>query len=315
MNISAIIPTYNRRALVSRAIESVLAQTVPVNEIIVVDDGSTDGTAEAVQSQFGPRVMVLRQANGGVSAARNHGIHAARGEWIAFLDSDDSWLPTKIALQLQALAACGDACGMCFTDSIYDGDADKKVSVFQETGIQSAARFGTIADPLAFLASGWNPFIAPTLLLRRSLLCEGRGFDEALFIGEDHDLIFRLSFKTKFCFVAEPLTRVDRDPSRGVGLCNLIASRDDRKYDSLQRLYAKWLATPELTGSAYQPRIRELLRRTYYSSTAAKIHDLRVGPAVRTIAGLRELGDSYSSIISTLVRNKVKKFRRSRVPA
>ena len=146
-------------------------------------------------------------------------------------------------------------------------------------------------------------------------MCEVRGLDEALFIGEGHDLVFRLSFKTKFCFVAEPLTRVDRNPSRGVLLCNLIASREGRKCDSLPGLYAKWLVIPELTGSAYQPCIRELLRRTYYSSTAAKIHDLRAGPAVRTIAGLRELGDSYSPIISTLVRNKVTKFRRNRVPA
>ena len=315
MRISVLIPTYNRLQQTIRAIDSVLAQTVPVDEIIVVDDGSTDGSGEAIREQYGARVTVVQQENGGVSAARNRGIREAQGDWIAFLDSDDSWLPTKIALQLQALAACGDACAVCFTDSIYDGDPDKKVSVFQEAGIQSAARFGTIADPLAFLASGWNPFLAPTLLLRRSLLCEVRGFDEALFIGEDHDLVFRLSFKTKFCFVAEPLTRVDRNPSRGVGLFNLIATRDDRKYDSLQRLYAKWLAAPELTGSAYQPGIRELLRRTYYSSAAAKIHDLRVGPAVRTIAGLRELGDSYSSIISTLIRNKVEKFRRSRVPA
>jgi hypothetical protein len=83
----------------------------------------------------------------------------------------------------------------------------------------------------------------------------------------------------------------------------------------LAALARQWLAIPELTGSAYQPCIRELLRRTYYSSTAAKIHCLRVGPAVRTIAGVWELGDSYSSIISSLVLNKVKKFRRSRVPA
>jgi len=102
MNLSAILPTYNRRALISRAVESVLAHTVPVNEIIAVDDGSTDGTAEAVQSQFGPRVMVLWQPNAEVSEARNHGIHAARGEWIAFLDSDDSWLPSNSAV----LSAC-----------------------------------------------------------------------------------------------------------------------------------------------------------------------------------------------------------------
>src|SRR5437870_1765768 len=95
MNVSAIIPTFNRRAYIRRAIDSVLEQTVPVDEIIIVDDGSTDGTAESVEGWYGSRVRVIRQENAGVSGARRRGIQEARGRWIAFLDSDDEWTPER----------------------------------------------------------------------------------------------------------------------------------------------------------------------------------------------------------------------------
>jgi glycosyltransferase involved in cell wall biosynthesis len=96
--VSAVIPAYNAELTIADAVKSVLAQTSEVAEIIVVDDGSSDRTAE-VAASF-PRTRVIRQPNGGVGAARNAGIHAASGEWIAFLDSDDAWLPTKTEIQL-----------------------------------------------------------------------------------------------------------------------------------------------------------------------------------------------------------------------
>lgn len=102
MKISAVIPAYNAERFVADAIESILSQTVPVDEIIVVDDGSTDKTAE-VASRF-ERTRVIRQANAGQGAARNTGIKAASGEWIAFLDADDVWLPEKMASELECIA-------------------------------------------------------------------------------------------------------------------------------------------------------------------------------------------------------------------
>lgn len=101
MTISVVIPCYNRAGILGRAIRSALAQTVAPEEIVVVDDGSGDGSADVARS-FGERVRVIEQANGGAAAARNRGIEAARGEWIAFLDSDDEWHPEKLALQLAA---------------------------------------------------------------------------------------------------------------------------------------------------------------------------------------------------------------------
>lgn len=97
MQISVVIPSYNRRHTLERALQSVFDQTSTVDEIILVDDGSTDGSSDMVKQQF-PRVNVLCQPNLGVSAARNRGIASARFEWIALLDSDDSWIPRKIEL-------------------------------------------------------------------------------------------------------------------------------------------------------------------------------------------------------------------------
>ena len=102
LSVSVIIPAYNAGLHIARAIESVLAQTREADEIVVVDDGSTDNTAAEV-SRLGDRVRYIHQENAGVSAARNAGVRAARGNWIAFLDADDEWLPNKLQLQLEAL--------------------------------------------------------------------------------------------------------------------------------------------------------------------------------------------------------------------
>jgi glycosyltransferase involved in cell wall biosynthesis len=115
--VSVVIPTYNRAALLPEAVDSVLAQTYPALEVVLVDDGSRDDTAEVVRTRYGadPRVRYFFQANAGVSAARNRGIREARGEFVALLDSDDVWYPHKLALQVAALRALPDA-GMIWTD-------------------------------------------------------------------------------------------------------------------------------------------------------------------------------------------------------
>src|SRR5262249_48156267 len=115
--VSVIIPTFDRSAWVGEAIASVLAQTYPHLELIVVDDGSHDATPEVVQA-FGPALTYIRQARAGVSAARNRGVAASRGALVAFLDSDDLWLPGKIAAQV-ALLQQQPHVQACYTDEIW----------------------------------------------------------------------------------------------------------------------------------------------------------------------------------------------------
>ncbi|HTN74933.1 MAG TPA: glycosyltransferase family A protein [Pirellulaceae bacterium] len=113
--ITALIPCYNRQATIARAIESVLAQTIPVTEILVIDDGSRDDSA-AVAAAFGQPVRVIRTLNNGAAVARNNGLSEAQGEWIAFLDSDDYWHPHKLELQLAAAERYPDA-NLIFCDT------------------------------------------------------------------------------------------------------------------------------------------------------------------------------------------------------
>ena len=115
--VSVVAPAFERREVLPRALDSVVAQTYGDWELIVVDDGSTDGTAEMVKQDY-PDVHLVVQENHGVSAARNAGIAQARGEWIAFLDSDDAWLPEKLERQMKALEA-HPGHRLCHTEEIW----------------------------------------------------------------------------------------------------------------------------------------------------------------------------------------------------
>lgn len=98
MRISVVVPTFNRAHTFPRALDSILCQSLPATEIIVVDDGSQDDTADLIRHRY-PQVRYLWQPNGGVSSSRNRGIGASGGDWIAFLDSDDAWFPDKLMAQ------------------------------------------------------------------------------------------------------------------------------------------------------------------------------------------------------------------------
>ena len=116
-NISVVIPTYNRRKTIGRSIDSVLNQTLFPSEIIVVDDGSTDGTCDYIQSNF-PSIRLLQQPNKGVSSARNMGIRSSNSDWVALLDSDDEWFPQKLEKQVMTLSQSPDI-KFCHTEEIW----------------------------------------------------------------------------------------------------------------------------------------------------------------------------------------------------
>ncbi len=115
--VTVIIPTFNRISLLRRALESVVGQSLPATQIVVVDDGSTDQTSEMLASDF-PQVDYVHQANQGVSAARNSGLQKAHQPWIAFLDSDDEWLPEKLEKQMCSLEENPDFL-FCHTQEIW----------------------------------------------------------------------------------------------------------------------------------------------------------------------------------------------------
>jgi glycosyltransferase involved in cell wall biosynthesis len=192
--VSVIIPTYNRAALVAEAVASVKAQTYRDFEIIVVDDGGTDGTFEALAADTAIRVQrhTYRQ---GVAAARNLGVAAARGEWLAFLDSDDLWQPTKLARQMALLSGCKDL-SLCQTDEIW---VRRGVRVNKPLGHRKVA--GRI-----FLPSLERCMISPSaVIVHRRLFEDHGGFDETLAAAEDYDLWLRLTWRYEVGLVDEPL--------------------------------------------------------------------------------------------------------------
>ena len=192
--ISVVIPTQNRRELISRAIDSVRAQTRPAGEIIVVDDGSTDDTARFVAETY-PDVRVLRQENRGVSAARNAGIRAAEGELIAFLDSDDEWLPRKLERQIQAMETSPGAL-FCHTNEIWvrNGRRVNPMKKHEKFG----GRIFEKALPLCVISPS-------SVLVDRLLFDEVGLFDESLPACEDYDLWLRVCARFPVLFVDEPL--------------------------------------------------------------------------------------------------------------
>ncbi len=211
--VSVIIPTWNRAELIEKSIRSVLDQTLPVLEVLVCDDGSTDNTEEIVMSIGDDRIKWLGGARGGRPAIpRNRGIVASKGEWLAFLDSDDEWLPDKLRKQL-ALAenlGCRAVCSNAHRVIINKGVTDKFLKWESERL--------TFHDLLSV-----NKVICSSTLLHKSLFENIYGFpeEENFKVGEDYALWLRVATLTDFAFVSEPLV-IYRDDAANSVRCDLV---------------------------------------------------------------------------------------------
>jgi glycosyltransferase involved in cell wall biosynthesis len=193
--VSVVIPAYNAEAFIAESVQSVLDQTVQDFEVIVVDDGSKDGTRGALAA-FGDRIRVHRQPNGGVARARNTGVGLARGAWIAFLDADDVWLPHKLERQLAAGSS-----PMSFTDrwniGVLNGLPEKQSEC-------TPMRGGDLFVPLLLES---NFITSTSVMIRRALFEQLGGFYTGLNGTEDWDLWIRVAEKHPITFIDEPLVR------------------------------------------------------------------------------------------------------------
>lgn len=211
--ITAIVPTYNRAATLGQALASIFAQTRVPDEVLVVDDGSTDETA-AVVGRFPGATLLRLGRNGGAAAARNAGIRAARGELLAFLDSDDAWLPHKLERQLP----CFDDPGLdllCTGIAVQERDGRRRNHVAARAPSAGAWSF---ADFQAY------PFCPTTWLVRRSLFAQEGAFDETLGNAEDLDFLARVSHR-RIDAVPEPLAlKFNRQDSLDASLERTAAS-------------------------------------------------------------------------------------------
>lgn len=297
--VSVVIPTFNRGEFVVNALESVFAQTYQDYEVIVVDDGSTDDTRDKLRPYM-ERIRYFYQKNQGASAARNKGIEVARGEWISTLDSDDVWLPTKLERQFEAISALGGDFGACFTDCQFAGDPSLHRTAFELGGLDKARSFGILDNPLYYVAFRRPVIWIQSLLIRRSLLSDLGGFDESLVVIQDTDLIFQLAMKTKFCFTAEPLVKVDRTPTRQGGLIDLLNNGDEKGFLDKEHMFKKWLRLPGVVDPAVRSRILERLQESYVDWIYRNIRQFRFWAAFEKIRLARELGTSRLEISSKL---------------
>jgi glycosyltransferase involved in cell wall biosynthesis len=233
--ITVVVPCYNAERWIGATLRSVLTQqwAAPL-DIVVVDDGSKDGSADLVSREF-PQVRLLRQANSGVAAARNLGIAQARGDWIAFVDADDIWLPAKLQTQWDALQAQPGAQMACSSWRVWESTEPEPDPAWLE-------ELSKIGEPPAAMDVGPSGWIytqllqdcqvwTSTVVAKRELFAAIGSFDTSLRIGEDLDLWLRASRVTPIVRVQRPLALYRMHPhsiTKGAPARNYQAEVIDR---------------------------------------------------------------------------------------
>ncbi|HEX6750635.1 MAG TPA: glycosyltransferase [Longimicrobium sp.] len=249
--VSVVIPAYNRGDLLEPTVRSILAQTVPPLEVIIVDDGSTDDTP-AVCARFPAPVRTIRQENRGLSAARNRGIAEAAGDWIAFCDSDDVWRPRKLEVQLAALEATGAAwtvsgCGLIDPQGrplpAPHLGFPRVFAVFAESGAPPEAHFGRwlrgetvhtaggavpvfTGDAFGLLLQG-NVALPSSAVVARALVEHVGGFDESLRAAEETEFFLRTAADAPVAVVLDALL------DYRVGHASIVSSEGDARLVTL----------------------------------------------------------------------------------
>jgi glycosyltransferase involved in cell wall biosynthesis len=193
IKVSVIIPTYNRAEYVTQAIESVLAQTYTDYEIIVVDDGSTDNTKD-VLSPYIDRIRYIYQKNAGASAARNQGIKAAKGDWVAFLDSDDEWLPEKLAVQIRAVERNPQIVAHMVNVNLTNYN-DPYPNSFLHCKFPFEGNEGLIDEPFIPHFKYRTIAMPVAVMCRKESAVKAGMFDESFISGVDYDFMCRLALQ------------------------------------------------------------------------------------------------------------------------
>lgn len=277
--VSAIIATYNRRDYVGQAIDSVLAQTYPQVELLVVDDGSTDGTGDLLQQQYGSRIRYVYQTNQGRSAARNCGMSLAGGDYIAFLDSDDMWMPDKLAHQVRFMQEHPEY-GLTHTFSDVmdaDGIPNREATAIRHAYYQRALQRGYTYEGM----SRECIMFLSTVMVRRPLLDHIGAMDPAIPAFEDWDWYLRAALVTQIGTIRASYV-YHRIYDGNTPLAELTEGRIKTSLKHLSLLHgngkqdqgAQGALCAQLAVAYYQ---LEQLRECRYWLTQAIAHDHRVG--------------------------------------
>lgn len=262
--VSVIIPTYNRSQEVCRALESVFSQTYEPIEILVIDDGSDDGTEEALK-KFGSDIVYIRQCNAGVSAARNRGILESNGDVVTFLDSDDLWLPHKTEEQIALLNRTGEEVPCCICDTIMRY-SDYETTFFSLNKLMADRSKGLWTNVFE-VGSARFAFLVQSLAIRREFIDREKIFDEALWVMEDHEFCMRLAKSGPWAYTNQSLV-VWHGGSRN-SLCVQAQEDPERYHACLVELYEKML--DELDIDSVRSR-RAIEHQLHMSALLRKAH-------------------------------------------
>jgi glycosyltransferase involved in cell wall biosynthesis len=224
--ISAIVPAFNAVGTIRAAVESILRQTRAVTDVVIVDDASTDGTRELLLKEFARHTLVLLDRNLGPAGARNAGIRKACGEWLAFLDGDDAWLPWRIEEQMNALVGAPDAVCVCGNVTLLSEPEPRVV----RPGSARSVRDVSLEE---FVDS--NPAPTSTVLVSRAALAGAGGFDEQFRGPEDIDLWMRIAARGRMLKMDLPVALYREQPG---SLC----MSQDRFLPEIIRVYDKAFA-------------------------------------------------------------------------
>ena len=242
--ISVVIPLYNKVAFIERAVRSVLAQTCPPFEILVVDDGSTDGGPALVRRFADPRIRLICQANAGVSAARNGGIAAARSELIAFLDADDEWMPDFLKAVLR-LKETYPRCSVFGTGYVTRENL-RRDRLLIINGLPRSGWEGVLADYFALACHSDPPLFSSAVAVRRTAIQSVGGFPVGVRAGEDLLTWARLAARYPVAYTTRPLAAFWH-PSAEDGLPTRRPADDDVVGRELRRLLTE--VNPSQAGS------------------------------------------------------------------
>ena len=280
-SVTVVIPAYNTERYIGDAIDSVLAQNYPNSEIIVIDDGSTDATVDIVRG-YGDRVGLITQRNQGAAAARNAGLDAAQSEYVAFLDSDDCWLPGKLDTQIAYLEAHPDI-GMIYARwQVWKPGPDGKFAMPDIAGHHNAESPPSVVPE----RSGWlyNRLLFTSLLhtitviARRSLIDAVGRFDTTLKRGQDYDYWLRASRVTEI-HQLDSLVALYRVHGKG---CATKWPHENYELKVVEKALERWGPTGP-TGETTQPgAIRKRLAETCFSFGYHHYHEGNSYLAIRS---------------------------------
>jgi glycosyltransferase involved in cell wall biosynthesis len=295
--ISAVIPVHNREHLIGRAIESALDQTRPADEIVVVDDGSTDATTDVVR-RFGDAVKLICKPNGGVSTARNLGVEQSSSEFIAFLDSDDVWESGHLRRMDDAISGTGRKAVLYFSDlgtaSNHPGE-----TYWERAGLQIDGPYELRSDPTDWVFSPIQPMVIDAVVVRRDVYLETGGSDARLVRRGDTHLLFKLGLAGPVCAVAGSAGDVTRDAETSI---ITTFPPEHRTYiDCTIWLYRDLLGTPSLTRSQRRVLVHRLADGYW---ALAKHHGAKAPlPAILNVARASRL---EPSILPARIGNRLR---------